>query len=107
REHGALALLIANGPRHHAGEPLRKPKSTGAGYMTSGLLAAFVSDEVAAALLKPARLTLKTLQDSIDARGRPHSVALPETVGVTTTLRRRRAHIANVVGWIRGRDTTR
>src|SRR4029453_10058875 len=37
REHGALGMLVANGPRHHAGELPRKPRGDGAGYMTSGL----------------------------------------------------------------------
>ena len=107
REHGALALLIVNGPKHHAGEPLRKPKSEGAGYMTSGLLAALVSDDAAAAMVAPAGTTLAALQNSIDAKSQTHSVALPESARVTVTLRRQRAHIANVVGWMPGRDTTR
>src|SRR5262245_48147847 len=37
REHGALGLIVVNGPRYHAGEPLRKPRTDGAGYMSSGL----------------------------------------------------------------------
>ena len=31
REHGALGLLVVNGPRYHAGEPLRKPRAEGSG----------------------------------------------------------------------------
>src|SRR5258706_386690 len=37
REHGALGMLIVNGPREHAGEPLRRPHADGTGYMSSGL----------------------------------------------------------------------
>src|SRR5437667_11391115 len=44
REHGALGLLVVEGPLHHAGEPLRGPRADGGGYMTSGLLAAPVSE---------------------------------------------------------------
>jgi len=106
REHGALALLVVNGPRHHGGEPLRKPKAEGSGYMSGGLLAALVGEDVVARLLPPG-VTLRALQDSIDTRTAPHSVALAESARVTVTLRRQRAHIANVVGWIPGRDTTR
>ena len=107
REHGALGLLVVGGPRHHAGEPLRKPKSDGGGYMTSGLLAAQISDAAAAALLSPSGLSLAALQDSIDSRTHGHSVALSESASVTVTLRRTKATIKNVVGWIPGRDTTR
>ena len=107
REHGALGLLVVNGPRYHACEPLRKPRAEGSGYMTSGLLAAQISEDAAALLLAPAGLSLAALQDSIDARTAPRSVALPESATATVTLRRQRAHIANVVGWLPGRDTSR
>jgi Zn-dependent M28 family amino/carboxypeptidase len=107
REHGALGLIVVNGPRHHAGEPLKKPRTDGGGYMTSGLLAAQVSGAVAARILAPAKITLEQLQRAIDDHGAPHSMALPESLTLTVTLRRTRATIANVVGWIPGRDTTR
>ena len=107
REHGAMALLIVNGPRNHAGETLRKPKGEGAGYMSSGLLAGLVSDEAAAALLASSGQTLAQLQDAIDAATKPHSVTLPDTARLTLTVRRQRAHIANVIGMIPGRDSTR
>jgi Zn-dependent M28 family amino/carboxypeptidase len=107
REHGALGLLIVNGPRVHAGEPLRQPRAGGAGYMTSGLLAAQISEPAAALLLAPSGLSLAALQDSIDSGTRPHSVALAESATVTVTLRRQRARIANIVGWLPGRDTSR
>ena len=107
REHGALGLLVANAPKEHAGEPLRRPRSEGGGYMTSGLVAGLVADDVAAALLKRARLDLATLQRSIDRSTHPHSVALGESATVTITLKRTRTTIRNVIGWIPGRDTTR
>jgi Zn-dependent M28 family amino/carboxypeptidase len=107
REHGALGLLVVNGPRYHAGEPLPKPRRDGGGYMTSGLVAGLISEPVAAALLRPAGLTLAELQTTIDGATKPHSVALPESATVTITLKRTRATIKNVVGWIPGRDTTR
>lgn len=107
REHGALGLLVVNGPLHHAGEPLSRPRRDGGGYMTSGLVAGFVSEEVAAALLRPAGLGLAELQRMIDGATRPRGAVLPESATVTVTLRRTRAAIRNVVGWIPGRDTTR
>ena len=107
REHGALGMLVVNGPRFHAGEPLRRPRSDGGGYMTSGLIAAAIAEPVAEALLAPAGIGLGAAQATIEAHQHPHSFALPESVTVTVTLRRTRATIRNVVGWIPGRDTLR
>jgi len=107
REHGALGLLVVNGPQHHAGEPLRKPRSDGAGYMTSGLLAAAISERVANALLAADGITLAAAQQAIESHGRPHSLAIRDSATVTVTLRRTRESIANVVGRLPGRDTTR
>jgi hypothetical protein len=107
REHGALGLLVVNGPRYHRGEPLPRPRSDGGGYMTCGLLAGVISEDVAAALLEPAGLDLAQLQLGIDGATHPHSVALPGPATVTVTLKRTRATIRNVVGWIAGKDTNR
>jgi hypothetical protein len=104
REHGAMGILVVNGPRFHSGDPLRRPRSEGAGYMTGGLLAAQVSERAAAAML--GGRSLRALQDSIDATMRPHGTPL-DTVSLTVTLRRQREHIANVVGVMPGRDTSR
>jgi hypothetical protein len=107
REHGALGLLVVDGPRYHLGEPLRAPRAEGAGYMTSGVVAARISAEVAAAMLHGLPTDLAGLQNAIDQSGAPHSMALPESVTVTVTLRRTRASIRNVVGMIPGTDTSR
>ena len=105
REHGALGLLVVDGPRYHGGEPLRPPHSEG--YMSGGLLAARVSEPVAAALLEGSRVTLAKLQDEIDSATKPHSLALARKARLTVTLKRTRAHTRNVVGLILGQDTTR
>jgi peptidase M28-like protein/PDZ domain-containing protein len=107
REHGALGMLLVNGPRYHAGEPLRKPRTEGGGYMTSGLIAAQIGEDVAAAMLAPAGLDLAGAQKLIDSMGRPHSLGLPDSATVTVTLKRQRTGIENVVGLFVGRDTTR
>jgi hypothetical protein len=107
REHGALGMLVANGPRWHAGEPPRRPHGDGVGYMTSGLLAAQISDAAAAALLKPTGTGLLERQMAIDQETRPRSAALAESVTVTVNLARTRAAIANVVGVLPGADTAR
>ncbi len=121
REHGAVGMLVVNGPRHHAGEPVRAPRADGQGYMTSGLAAGWVSDSLGEALLSGARPgptqrvgtpragtpTLAAAQWAIDSTGRPHGFALADSVTLTVTLERTRARIRNVVGRLPGRDTTR
>jgi hypothetical protein len=107
REHGALGMLLVDGPRYHAGEPLRKPRSDGGAYMTSGLVAGAVSQGVAEALLRGSGMTLADAQRAIDAHENSRSFALPESATVAITLRRSKATIRNVVGWIRGADSTR
>ncbi len=107
REHGALGILVVEGPRYHAGEPLRPPRTEGAGYMSSGLIAARVSQPIGESLLRSAGLDLAAAQQAIEAHERPHSLTLPESVTVTITLRRTRATIRNVIGRIPGRDTLR
>lgn len=107
REHGALGLLVAHGPRFHAGEAPRPPARDGAGYMTSGLLAAFLSDEAANALLQPAGIDLLHAQAAIETNGRPHSFALRDSAMLTLNVRRTRATTRNVVGLLAGRDTAR
>jgi hypothetical protein len=107
REHGALGLIVVHGPQHHADEGPRRPRGEGAGYMSSGLLAVHVSGRVADSLLAGAGTTLAAAQQAIEQGGRPRSFALPESATVTVTLTRTRARIANVVGWLPGRDSTR
>ncbi len=114
REHGAAGLLVVNGPRHHAGEPVRAPRADGQGYMTSGLAAGWVSDSLGEALLRGARPapgagtpTLAAAQWAIDSTGRPRSFALADSVTLTVTLTRTRARIRNVVGRLPGRDSSR
>ncbi len=107
REHGALGLILVDGPLHHRGEPLPAPRGSSTGYMTSGLLAVRVSERVANALLAADGTNLETLQRAIDAHERPHSLALTTGAALTVTLERTRADIRNVVGWLPGRDTTR
>jgi hypothetical protein len=107
REHGALGLLVVNGPRYHSGEPLRKPRTEGAGYMSSGLLAASISEWVASEILLPAGVTLADAQERIESSRMPHSFTLPDSVTLTVTLRRTRSSIRNVAGILHGRDSTR
>ena len=107
REHGALGLLVVNGPRYHAGEPLHAPASDGEAYMTSGLLAAHVSEAAANALLASAHVTLAAAQAAIEQAQQPHPVALADSATLTVNLRRTRAQTRNVIGCIPGREPMR
>jgi hypothetical protein len=107
REHGALGLLLVNGPRWHAGEPVRRPRKDGQGYMTSGLLAGWLADSLGEALMRRAGTTLLAAQGVIDSLAAPRGFAIPDSVTLSVTLRRTRAHVRNVVGRLPGRDTSR
>jgi hypothetical protein len=100
-------MLVVNGPRYHANEPLHAPSTDGEAYMTSGLLAAYASEGAANALLAPVHLTLAQAQDVIEQREQPHSFALPDSVTLTVNLKRTRASTRNVIGLVPGSDTTR
>jgi hypothetical protein len=107
REHGALGMIVVNGPQNHAGEPLHAPSTGGEAYMTSGLLAASASESAADAILAPLHLTLAQAQAIIEQAKQPHSFAVPDSVTLTVNLKRTRASTRNVAGLIPGRDTTR
>lgn len=107
REHGALGMLVVNGPQHHAGEPVRAPSKDGEGYMTSGMLTAWISEDAAATLLAPAGLDLAQAQAAIESAKAPRSLALPDSITLTVNVRRTRALTRNVMGMLRGRDSTR
>ena len=106
REHGALGLLVVNGPTYHAGEPLRAPASDGVGYMTSGLLGAWVSEDVANRMLAGSGTTLAAAQEAIESTSAPRSFALADSITLTLALKRTRAKTSNVVGLLAGTDTT-
>jgi len=107
REHGAIGLLAVNGPRWHAGEPPRRPARDGEGYMSSGLLAAWISQPAADALLRGTGTTLAQAQEKIELNKQPASFAVPDSVKLTLNVRRSRAVTRNVAGRIPGRDPGR
>ncbi len=107
REHGALGLLVVNGPRDHAGEPVRSPSRDGEGYMTSGLLAAWIREDAADALLHANGVTLAAAQAAIEDARAPRSFALQDSARLTVNIQRTRAETRNVVGRLRGADSTR
>ena len=94
REHGALGMLVVNGPKYHAGDPLHAARApTARGYM--------IERAAGRAHLGGGRRTRcsaprgKTLARGAggdrEADQQPHSFALPESVTLTVNLRRTRA----------------
>ncbi len=107
RERGALGLLVVTGPRYHGdGDDLIRP-APDAGYMSSGILAVHVRREVADALLAGSDWTLARLQEFIDVHHTPKSFSLGDTVALRVSVAKQRAFVENVVGVLRGDDTTR
>jgi hypothetical protein len=106
REHGAIGLLVVNGPRDHEDDELTRPRAD-AGYMSSGLVAAQVSRPIADRLLRSSERTIAQLQEFIDVHQTPRSAALADSVRLRVALVKKRAHVHNVVGVLPGRDTTR
>jgi len=99
---------VVNGPRWHAGEPPRAPARDGEGYMTSGLLAAWIDETAANALLASADgMDLLHAQAAIESTTLPHSFAIPDSATLTVNVKRTRATTRNVIGLIPGRDTMR
>ena len=107
REHGALGMLVVNGPQHHAGEPVRAPSKDGEGYMTSGMLTAWISEAAADAMLKSAGSGLALAQAAIETARAPRPLSLPDSATLTLNVRRTRAMTRNVVGMLPGRDSSR
>ena len=107
REKGAIALLAVNGPRWHAGELPRRPARDGEGYMSSGLLAAWISQPAAEVLLRGTGTTLSQAQDRIENGHKPASFAVPDSVSLTLNVRRSRAVTRNVAGRLTGREPAR
>ncbi len=105
RERGAVALLVATGPRSpHAGEVV--PMSFDAAVAGSGLLAASVSGEVAARLLAAAGRDLAAVQAALDG-GNPHEggFELPGAeVALEVRVEREQRTAANVAGYLPGSD---
>jgi Tol biopolymer transport system component len=102
RERGAQAVLIVTGPNSpNAGE--LAPLSFDASMAGSGILAASVSGEVAAALLEGSGQTLQALQRALDTEN-PHAATgflLPKVrVRLATAVEHLRQTDRNVLGYL-------
>jgi hypothetical protein len=99
--HGALAVLVVNGPRHHREDKV-VPFSldVGAGE-TASIPTVHLKREHAEALLRPSGRSLLELQSGIDEDRKPRSFAVEEVeMALTVDVRRATVTVANVLGYL-------
>ncbi len=100
RQRGARALVVVTGPRSpNSGQVV--PMTFDTALAGSGIAAASVSDDVAAALFAGAATTLSATQQDLDS-GNPHvaGIALTSTVTIKTSVVRERQTARNVIGYL-------
>ncbi len=100
RQRGARALIVITGPRSpNAGRVV--PMTFDTALAGSGIPAASVSGEVAAALFTGAETTLSTIQQELDS-GNPHvaGFVLPSAATLKTAVVREKQTARNVVGYL-------
>lgn len=99
--HGALAVLVVNGPRHHRDDKI-VPFSldVGAGE-TASIPTVHLKREHAEALLRASGRSLLELQSSIDEALAPRSFAIDGVeMALTVDVRRATVTVANVLGFL-------
>jgi hypothetical protein len=99
--HGALAVLVVNGPRHHREDKV-VPFSldVGAGESAS-IPTVHLKREHAEAILRASGRTLQELQSVIDAALTPRSFAIEGVeMALTVDVRRATVTVANVLGFL-------
>jgi len=99
--HGALAVLVVNGPRHHREDKV-VPFSldVGAGE-TASIPMVHLKREHADALLRASGRSLLELQSGIDEDLKPRSFAIEGVeMALTVDVRRATATVANILGYL-------
>jgi hypothetical protein len=99
--HGALAVLVVNGPRHHREDKIVPFNlDVGAGE-TASIPAVHLKREHAEALLRASGRSLLELQSGIDEALTPRSFTVDGVeMALTVDLRRATVTVANVIGYL-------
>jgi len=105
RNHGALALLLVNGKLGDGEEDLLTRFGSVSGPENVGVIFLQVKNDVADSWLKASGKSMAELQAQIDSSGKPASIALPENLTATLTVRVRttRATVNNVLAYLPGK----
>lgn len=100
REKGAVALIVVDG----SDDRLMK-LSYDQSFSTSGIASVVLHRDILEGLLKPMRLSIDTIQDSIKSSRKSVTFNLPEIrVDLTTDIEKITARTANVLGYFPGND---
>jgi hypothetical protein len=106
RNHGAKAVVLVNGALQ-ANQPDELIRfGAVSGPENAGILMVQVKNSVAEEWLKGANKSLAALQQDLDAKAEPLSLALPETfrLKVHVDVERQQATVRNVLGYLPGRS---
>jgi hypothetical protein len=105
RNHGAKALVLANGKLGDGEEDLLTRFGSVSGPENAGIIFLQVKNEVAQGWLKAAGKSLAELQEQINASSKPASFALPEnqTASLTVSIETTRATVNNVLAYLPGK----
>ncbi len=107
REKGAAGMIMINGPADETDDALyRLALDQGAG--SSGIIALSMKRDLLEPFFKASGWTLKTLQDTMRASGKPRSFALGSArVRADIEVTRVMSETANIVGYLEGNDPAR
>ena len=105
RNHGAKALVLANGKLGDGEEDLLTRFGSVSGPENAGIIFLQVKDEVLQGWLKGAGKSMAELQEQINASSKPASFALPEnqTASLTVSIETTRATVNNVLAYLPGK----
>lgn len=99
--HGALAVLVVNGPRHHRDDKIVPFRVDVGGGETASIPTAHLKREHAEALLRASGRSLVDLQTVIDQSLAPRSFAIEGAeMALTVDVRRATVTVANVLGYL-------
>ncbi|HEY7817961.1 MAG TPA: M28 family peptidase, partial [Vicinamibacteria bacterium] len=99
--HGAVAVLIVNGPRHHRDDRLVPFGADSSGYEAAPIPVVHLRRDHAEALMGESGRTLLEIQDDIDASLSPRAFALEGvSAALTVDVRRTSATVSNVLGFL-------
>ncbi len=107
RNHGAKAMIIANGKLGDSEEDLLLRFGGISGPENSGIMIAQVKNTVADSWLKAAGKSLTDMQQQINTSGKPDSFALPDSLHLSLKIdiEATRARVDNVLAYLPGRTS--
>ena len=99
--HGALAVLVVNGPRHHRDDKIVPFRVDVGAAETASIPTVHLKREHAEALLRASGRSLLDLQSAIDESLAPRSFAIEGVeMALTVDVRRATVTVANVLGYL-------